>query len=173
MSAASRRILRAALVLLLLLAGLLGLMKVPPSLRPAPSGGNTPAAEETLRFTPGQRATADFLDKGHAIAGTGRGLFETDFFKPPPPPPPKPKPVPPTTRELVVYYRGLAAFPDGSRVAYLSVEGNTVTLSGGDTVADGWKLTAFDAERAALAKGDQTLILPFNRRATVTVPVKP
>ncbi len=173
MTAAVRRLLRAAVVLALLLAGLFGLTKAPPPLHPAPSGGSGPAAEEAMRFTPAQRATADFLDNARAVAGTGRGLFETDFFKPPPAPPPKPKPAPPTTRELVLFYRGLAAFPGGGRVAYLSIEGRTATLAEGDPVTDGWQLVAFDPEQAVLAKGEQRLILPFNRRATMSVPVKP
>lgn len=173
MTAATRRILRVSAVLLLLLAGLFWLARAPGSAVSALPTEVTPQADETLRFTPAQRATADFLDKGSAVAGTGRGLFETDFFKPPPAPPPKPPPTPPTTRELVLFYRGLASFPDGTRVAYLSVEGRTVTLPVGEDVTDGWQLAEFGPEQAVLAKGDEKRILPFNRRATVSVPVKP
>ena len=173
MSTATRRILRAAVVLALLLAGLIGLTNAPrPNDPVSPPGGKSPVGE-AVRFTDAQRATADFLDNARAAAGTGRGLFETDFFKPPPAPPPKPKPMPPTTRELVLFYRGLAAFPDGGRVAYLSIEGRTVTLAAGEAVSDGWQLASFNAEQATLAKDGQTLILPFNRRVTVSVPVKP
>lgn len=173
MSPASRRLLRAAVVLLALLAGLAGLLSVPD---PAPAAAPAPAPDlpaETPRFTATHRATAAFLEAGRSGAATGRGLFETDFFKPKPAPPPKPKPAPPATRDLVVFYRGLAAFPDGARVAYFSVEGRTVTLAPGDTLAGGWQLAAFDADTATLAKGDTRLDLPFNRRGAIAVPAQP
>lgn len=173
MIAATRQLLRAVAVLLLLFAGLIGLLTVPAPPGPAPSGPGGAAGPETSRFTAAQREAADFLDNGRAAAGTGRGLFATDFFKPPPTPPAKPKPPAPTTREQVLFYRGLATFPDGARVAYLSIEGRTLTPGIGDAVIDGWKLASFDAEQAVLAKDDRTVALVFNRRATLSVPVKP
>ena len=171
MSFSSRRILCAAAALLLLLLGLGGLALSPSAepARPDASGG-TPVAESPL-LTVAQAETFAFFNQGRAAAANGRGLFETDFFKPPPAPKPAPKPPAPTSRELVLFYRGLAAFPDGERVAYLAVEGRTVTIGEGTDVADGWKLASFDADTAVLAKGEARVILPFNRRATLSVPV--
>jgi hypothetical protein len=102
-----------------------------------------------------------------------RGLFATDYFKPPPKPPaPPPKP-PPARRDVPLVYRGLAEFGGSSRVAYLVVETRTLTLAAGEEVLDGWRLEAFDAERAVLRKGEETRPLTFNQRAALSVPAKP
>ena len=169
----THRILGASVALALL--GLAGgwLLFAPRPRTEGMAGTAASAAPEAVRFTAVQRATADFLDQGRVAAGTGRGLFETDFFKPPPVAPSKPKPPAPTTREVVVFYRGLAAFPGGARVAYVALEGRLLTLAAGEGVTDGWTLADFDAERAVLAKGERTVTLAFNRRAVLSVPVKP
>jgi hypothetical protein len=171
MSPSARRILCAAAVLLVLSLGLGGLVLSPWAAPAVPDGfGSTPPAESPL-LTVTQAETFAFFNQGRAAAANGRGLFETDFFKPPPAPKPAPKPPAPTSRELVLFYRGLAAFPDGERVAYLAFEGRTLTIGEGADVADGWKLASFDADTAVLAKGEARVILPFNRRAILSVPV--
>lgn len=175
MRAGSIRIARAAAALALLLVGLGGLLgSRAPRTAPDGGGGRPADAEERTLLTARQREVYSFYnDKPADTASGGRGLFETDFFKPPPAPPPKPPPPPaPTTRELPVIYRGLAEFDGGGRVAYLTVENRTLTLAAGDAVADGWTLAGFDSERATLAKADKTIIVGFSRRAVLVVPVK-
>jgi hypothetical protein len=172
MSPVVRRLSAAAATTFVLALGCLGLVFAPSGEAVAPPPSVAPTEEARL-LTAGQADTFAFFNQSRATPGSGRGLFETDFFKPPPAPPPKPKPAPPATRELGLFYRGLAAFPDGASVAYLAVEKNTLTFGVGDVVADGWKLASFDSEQAVLAKDDRTVVLPFNRRSVLTVPAKP
>jgi hypothetical protein len=162
----------AAGVLVLFLAGMTGLALIGSGKAIAPAAGGSPAKEPSL-LTETQTKTYWFFAQGDTGAGAGPGLFETDFFKPAPAPKPAPKPAPPATRNVALIYRGLAGFPDGSRVAYLAVEGRTLNPAPGDEVADGWKLLSFDSEQAVLAKGDARIMLPFNRSTALTVPVKP
>lgn len=175
MSPAARRISFATAALLLLTLGLAGLALGPRG--PAAAGPNTPAVliAEPARLGAEQTATFEFFnqDRDPAPADSGRGLFETDYFKPPPAPPPKPKPTPPTTREIPVFYRGLAAFPDGADVAYLAVETRLITLESGGAVVDGWILSDFNSERAIITKDEEHLALPFNQRIALTVPAQP
>lgn len=165
MRAAPVRVARAAAALALLLVGLGGLLRSRgPLAASADDGGPPPDAGERTLLTERQREVYSFYnDKASGASSGGRGLFETDFFKPPPAP---------TTRELPVIYRGLASFEGGGRVAYLTVENRTLTLAAGDSVADGWTLAEFDFERATLAKADKTITVGFNRRAVLVVPVK-
>lgn len=130
-------------------------------------------AGEPRLLTETQTKTYWFFAQTDSGAGGGPGLFETDFFKPAPAPKPAPKPTPPATREVELIYRGLAAFPDGARVAYLAVEGRTLNPAAGDEIVDGWKLVSFDSDQAVLAKAESRHILPFNRRTALTVPAKP
>lgn len=129
----------------------------------------TDAQHDAYRFFQDNRAAS----ASGTGTGTGRGLFETDFFKAPVTPPPPPKPPAPTRREVELFYRGLAAFPDGTRIAYLAFEGRTLTLALGEPVLDGWALAAFDSDQAVLTKGEERTVLPFNRRASLSVPLKP
>lgn len=171
MTTAARRILFATTALFVLLLGLGGLAFAPSATSSVPGDfGPTPAAESPM-LTATQAETFAFFNQGRATAANGRGLFETDFFKPAPTPRPAPKPPAPTSREFVLFYRGLASFPDGARVAYLALEGRTVMLAEGGDVTDGWKLVSFDSEAAVLAKGEERVTLAFNRRATLSVPV--
>ncbi len=175
MTPAARRILAAGSVLLLLLLGLAGLAFSPSAgaARAGAGGAGEAVDAEAPLLTAEQARTFDFFNQGRVSTGEGRGLFATDFFKPAPAPPPKPAPAAPTRRELAVFYRGLASFPDGARVGYVSVEGRTLMLAAGEAVTEGWLLASFDADSATLAKGEERLVLPFNRRAILSVPVKP
>ncbi|MBC8011588.1 MAG: hypothetical protein H7067_16000 [Burkholderiales bacterium] len=171
MTTAGRRILYATTALFLLVIGLAGLVFAPFSTpAPTPRYAAAPAAEAPL-LTATQAETFAFFNEGRAAAANGRGLFETDFFKPAATPKPAPKPPAPTRREFVLFYRGFAAFPDGTRIAYLALEGRTVLLGEGGDVTDGWKLVSFDSDAAVLAKGEERVTLAFNRRATLSVPV--
>lgn len=172
MNAATLRLAASIGVTALLLATLVGLARPAPSFSPVRSiPVAAPGVEHLL--TAEHRAVATFLASGRAGGGaSGPGLFSTDFFKPAPPPPPKPKPPAPTTREIPVSYRGLAAFPSGS-VAFLTVEGKELTLAVGDAVAGGWRLDAFDAEQAALVRDDERRNLPARRPAKLVVPAAP
>lgn len=172
MKPAELRLACAAGVLLLFLTGVAGLALTGSGKVSAPVGGASLAKEPRL-LTEQQSQTFWFFARGNTGAGAGPGLFETDFFKPAQAPKPAPKPVPPATRNLTLTYRGLAVFPDGSRIAYLATEGRTSNPVVGDTIADGWKLASFDSEQAVLAKDEARLILPFNRGTVLTVPVKP
>jgi hypothetical protein len=144
-------------------AGRTSLVKVPADEQHAP---------EVSVITAAQHAAYRFFNDGRVDAGAGRGLFETDFFKPKPEPAKPPEPPAPTRRDAVLFYRGLAAFPDGARVAYLSLDGRALTLTAYEVVTDGWSLAEFDGERAILAKGEERVTLPFNRRAVVSVAIK-
>ena len=130
---------------------------------------------EPVLVTAAQGEVFAFFNDGRATTGSGRGLFETDFFKPAPAPPkpvPKPPP-PPPPRTLTVVYRGLAAFPGGVSVAYVSVDGRVLSLAAGEAVAESWTLLEFNAEQAVLAKGKERFTLPFNRSAAVPATDKP
>lgn len=130
---------------------------------------------EPGRITAAQQETFAFFNDGRAAPGSGRGLFETDFFKPAPAPP-KPvakPPAPPAPRKFAVVYRGLAAFPGGASVAYVAVEGRVLTLTAGEAVAEGWTLREFDSAQAVLSKGDERFTLPFNRSSAVPANAKP
>ena len=172
MNTARLRVVRAALLLPVPLVVLLGLSRPAPAPRAAP-----PIVEPTPEPTiihPDYAGTFAFFTESSASPGTGRGLFETDYFRPPPPPPPKPpepKPPPPPPKLVSAAYRGFAAFGENS-VAYLSVDGRTRTLAAGETVADGWKLLSFDADGAELARGEnERLRLLFNKPASL--PARP
>lgn len=136
------------------------------------SAGDGHVPEDSV-ITEAQHQAYRFFNDGRMDAGKGRGLFETDFFKAKPEPVKPPAPPAPTSRDAVLFYRGLAAFPDGARVAYLTLDGRSLTLAAGEDVADGWRLEVFDGERAILAKGEERVTLPFNRRAVVSVAIKP
>lgn len=126
--------------------------------------------EEPPLLTAEHRAVATFLASGRAGGGaSGQGLFATDFFKPPPPPPPKPKPPAPTTREIPVLYRGLAAFPSGS-VAFFSVDGKDRVVAVGETLSGGWALESFTADRARLVREEERRDLDARRPAKLVVP---
>lgn len=173
MNTVAGRILAAAAALALLALAAAGLV-AGGGARPGPGPGpRASVAPERLLFTPAQRQTADFIERASAAAGSGQGLFATDFFKPRPAAKLAPKPPAPTTREAVVFYRGLAVFPDGSRVAYLVFEGRTLTLSAGEKLTGEWALADFDGEQAVLVKGEKKIALAFNRRAVLSVPIQP
>lgn len=171
MSVLGKRILAPALVLAALLLGLFGLSSVRRVEAPAP-GGVENHAPEAVALTQAEEETYRFFQEDRAVPGAGRGLFETDFFKTKPVPA-KVEPPAPTRREAVLFYRGLATFSDGGRVAYLTIDGRSATLASDEVVIDGWKLDRFDGERATLKKGTESVDLPFNRRAVVSVPIKP
>ena len=172
MSAPVRRIVCAASAGVLSFAALVGLAwgRFGEARTVAVQSGEPPG--EVSLVTRAQRQVGWFFEQGRVEAGIGRGLFETDFFKPPPPPPPKPKPAAPTSRELAVTYRGFGRFDGGAGVAYVVVDGRTLVLGAGDLVADGWMLGDFGPDGAKLRKGEQTMELPFNRRVALSVPVK-
>jgi hypothetical protein len=170
MNPARLRVVRAALLLPVPLVVLLGLSRPSPAPRAAPPTAE-PAAETSV-LKPDYAETFAFFDQGRASPGTGRGLFETDYFRPPPPPPPPPappKPAPPPPKRVLAAYRGFAAF-GANTVAYVSVDGRTVTLAPGETVAEGWKITSFDADGAELARGEETFRLAFNKPAQLPAP---
>lgn len=171
MTPAARRVFRASLLLLVLVIGVAGLVFSPAAAPRSSPGGVVSPAPEPVRLTAAQGETFEFFNNGRAAPSSGRGLFETDFFKPAPvPPKPVPKaPPPPPPRNLAVVYRGLAAFPGGASVAYVSVDGRVLTLAAGEAVAEGWTLLEFNAEQAVLAKGEERFTLPFNRSAAVPV----
>ncbi len=172
MNPVRRRFLLALVVLGLLMVGSAGLW-LAASRAEAVARPPTEPADEPRLLTPAQAETYAFFNQGRPTpAGSGRGLFETDFFKPPPPTPPKPKPPAPTTRDIAVVYRGLAEFPGGASIAYIAVEDRLFTLERGASVGHGWTLSAFDSEKAVLAKEGETVTLDFNRRATLAVPAK-
>ena len=172
MSPAVRRLFSAVAALLVLAAGVAGLMRGASPVAPTDGVDAAKVQPERARLAALQVETFEFFRQGRGEpVAAGRGLFETDFFKPPPAPPPKPKPKPPETREVAVFYRGLAAFPGQPGVAYLAVDGKTATYEPGAAVLNGWTLAEFTPEQAVLAKGDERLALPFNRRAALTVPV--
>lgn len=172
MSSTRLRVLRAAFVLPIPLVALLALAR-PHATPPAPPAPAAPAPEPT-RLARAHAATFAFFNEGRADLASGRGLFETDFFKPPPPPPAPPtppKPAPPPPKLVAASYRGFAAFPSGdSSVAYLSLDGRVVTLAPGEPVASGWKLLSFDAEAAELSRDDARLRLPFNKPVNLPAP---
>lgn len=173
MSSARLRVTRAAILLPLPLVVLLALVWPAPS--PA-DPGLTPAAPppEPARLAAVHAETFAFFNEGRASPGTGRGLFETDFFKPPPPPPPPPatpKPAPPPPKPVAVAFRGFAAFPSGvASVAYLSIGGRVVTLTPGEPVTEGWILLSFDTDSAELARDEVRLRLPFNKSVSLPAP---
>lgn len=170
MTPASRRVVRASLLLLVLLAGVAGLAFAP-SVESRDSSADVLAAEqEPARLTAAQGDVFEFFNDGRAAAGSGRGLFETDFFKPAPAPTALPAPVPapaPPPRNIALVYRGLASFPGGASVAYVTVDGRVLTLAPGEAVTEGWRLLEFDADKAVLAKGGERLTLSFNRAGSV------
>ncbi|AHF93193.1 hypothetical protein OpiT1DRAFT_00310 [Opitutaceae bacterium TAV1] len=135
-----------------------------------------PRPESKLSTT--DRETLAFFHQTPAAPGNGQGLFETDFFKPPPAPPkppdkpPPPKPPPPTDRQVPVAYRGMAEFPDGSRIAWLVVEDKLVQRRPGETVTGAWTLHDFDSGEARFARDDQTAKVAFNKTTTLPVPVE-
>lgn len=179
MNTSQNRLLAPALVLTVLIGVVVGIMS---------AGRGTPLravavenyAAETSALTHAQHQAYLFFQNGRVDAGSGQGLFETDFFKAKPVPvkPAKPvKPVPvkpaPTTREAVLFYRGLATFSDGARIAYVMLDDRALVLSLDEEVTDGWRLESFDGDQAVLAKDEARVTLPFNRRAIVSVAIKP
>ena len=165
------RVVRAALLLPVPLLVLVALSRTVPASRATPLRFE-PEPEPNI-IHPDYAQTFAFFTEGSASPGTGRGLFETDFFRPPPPPPPKPpapKPPPPPPKLVSAAYRGFASF-GGNAVAYVSVDGRTRTLTVGETVADGWKIAAFDAEAAELVRGEtERFRLSFNKPAQLPAP---
>lgn len=175
MTSAARRVFRASLLLLVLVIVVAGLVFFPVvSPRSIPDGIVSPEPEP-VRLSAAQRETFEFFNNGRAAPSSGRGLFETDFFKPAPvPPKPASKAAPPTPpRNLAVVYRGLAAFPGGASVAYVAVDGRVLTLEAGEAVAEGWLLLEFNAAQAVIAKSEERFTLPFNRPAAVPATAKP
>ncbi|MCU0792746.1 MAG: hypothetical protein MUE42_07830 [Opitutaceae bacterium] len=172
MSALVRRFTFTAIVLSTLVLGAAGLTRGGGvAARPAEAAPR--AAAEISRLHPRDLETLEFFRQGRGEAVvSGPGLFATDFFKPPPEPPAKPKPKPPETREIALLYRGLASFPGSDGIAYLSVDGKVQTYERGAAFPAGWTLNDFDAERAVLARGEERLTLPFNRRANLSVPLE-
>lgn len=172
MKTAELKLICAIGVLAVLLGGIAGLLAIgggKDAVRPeAPA-----TAVEPGLLTEDQKKAFWFFTKGDSGAGEGPGLFETDYFKPAPAPKPVAKPAPPATREVTLIYRGLAAFPDGSRVAYLALEGRNFNPAPGDEITHGWRLDAFDSDQAVLVKGEERLMLPFNRGTVLVVPAKP
>ncbi len=163
MNTARIRVVRAALLLPVPILVLIALSR--PEAGPGPEPTPPRPTAETSLLKPEYAETFAFLAQGRASPGTGRGLFETDFFRPPPPPPPpppQPKPAPPPPKPVLAAYRGFAAFGANS-VAYLAIDGRTVTLAPGAPVAKGWEILSFDADAAELARGEERLRLPFNR----------
>ncbi len=172
MSTPAKRLVAPLIALAIVLVAVIGLASARrTSLTPV--SVNDRYAPEISLITDAQHSAYRFFQDGKSGTGTGRGLFETDYFKPKPEPVKPPAPPAPTRREAVLFYRGLAAFPDGSRVAYLSLDGRALTLTAKDAVIDGWSLVEFDGDKAVLAKGDERVTLPFNRRAVVSVAIKP
>jgi hypothetical protein len=163
------------LLLLVLSVGVSGIVLSRPGASGSAATLTYVAPSEPVRITPVQQETFAFFNDGRAAPSSGRGLFETDFFKPAPAPP-KPvvkPPPPPPPRNLAVVYRGLAAFPGGTSVAYVAVDGRVLTLSAGEAVAEGWTLLEFDSAQAVLAKGQERFTLPFNRTSAVPANAKP
>lgn len=175
MTPAARQVVRASLLLAIIVIAVAGLVFAPSAAPRTESGAVGAVGAEPVRLTAAQGEVFAFFNDGRATTGAGRGLFETDFFKPAPAPAkPAPKPAPPPPpRNLAIVYRGLAAFPGGASVAYVAVDGRVLTLAEGEAVAEGWTLSAFDAERAELAKGEERITLPFNRSAAVPAAAKP
>jgi len=178
MTPAARRVLRASLLLSALVVGVAGLVFSRGSVPRGDAAEKISPAPEPRRLTAAQGEVFAFFNNGRATLGSGRGLFETDFFKPAPAKPvpkavPLPPPPPPPPRKLAVVYRGFAAFPGGVSVAYVAVDGRVLTLAAGEAMAGGWMLLEFDAERAVLAKGEERFPLPFNRATVVAAPAKP
>lgn len=169
MNTARLRVVRAALLLPVPLVVLIALARPASAPRAAPPAA-TPAPEPTV-IHPDYAGTFAFFTEGSASPGTGRGLFETDYFRPPPPPPkpPAPKPAPPARKLASAAYRGFATF-GGNSVAYVSVDGRVVTLAVGEAVADGWRIDSFDADGAELARGEERLRLFFNKPASLPAP---
>lgn len=174
MNPASRRVVFASLPLLAILVATAGLAFSPREAEPVRHVGE--ARPETSRLTAAHGEVFAFLNDGRASATEGRGLFQTDFFKPPAPPPPKPPAPPappPPPRMVAVVYRGLGAFPNGASVAYLSVDGGVSALGSGQAVAEGWRLLEFDGEKAVLEKDGERRSMPFNRAGSIPAAAKP
>lgn len=172
MSTQRKRLLAPALVLAVLLVAALGVASAGRTSLTPPSAGDRHAPEVSV-ISDAQHASYRFFNDGRAGVGAGRGLFETDFFKPKPAPEKPPAPPAPTRRDAVLIYRGLAEFADRTRVAYVSLDGRALALSTDDAVTDGWSLAEFDGDQAVLVKGTERVTLPFNRRAVVSVAIKP
>ncbi len=177
MTFAARKVLRASVLLLILAVGLVGLALSPAAATRLGSGATLAGTPETepLRITARQADTFAFFNDGRAAIETGRGLFETDFFKPAPPPPrPAPKAAPPPPpRKIAVVYRGFASFPGGAGLAYLAVDERVREVGLGEAVAEGWTLLEYNADQAVLVKDGQRLALPFNRATAIPAAVKP
>lgn len=155
------------------LLGLLGLAwALAPWRAPAPAGTSlTPdsALEERPHLESTHRETLAFFGS-RPVRQAGRGLFETDYFKPAPKPPPPPKPTPPLTREAPALYRGFSEPASGLRLAYVEVDGSLRTLAVGDTVLGPWKVEKINDDSLVLLGGDLSEELAFRKRSTLTVP---
>lgn len=171
MSSTRLYVLRAALLLPIMLVVFFALVwPAPPPAMPVPTSASP--APEPARLARAHAETFAFFNEGRPDLGAGRGLFATDFFKPPPPPPPPPippKPAPPPPKLIAATFRGFASFPSGT-VAYLSLDGRVITLAPGEPVAEGWKLLSFDSDSAELSRDDARLRLPFNKPVPLPAP---
>ena len=111
----------------------------------------------------------------------GNHPFYTLNFKPPPapptPPPPAPEPPkpppPPPAKKLALLYHGVYEAANGTKKAFLQVDGALSIFSPGSIVAADWAVAEIGLKKLTLTnKSAHTNVLDFNRTNVIEIPAQ-
>ena len=166
-----------AVALLILVSLQLG-RKLPPLPALKPSSHSTALEAPVEKIEQLSSKTAFFRIK--PFTGTNEPFYTLNFQPPPTPPPqptppavvepPKPPP-PPPTKKIAVLYQGVYQTANGSKKAFLQVDGKLSILPPGGTVAADWAITEIAVKNLTLTnRSGKTNVLTFNRAGEIEVP---